>query len=94
VKAEQQKEVAQYQVYRIMIAGELDPSWSEWLGGIRVTVVHDQNGKSVTTFHEEFPDQAALRGVLNKIWDLSLTVLSVTRAHEKDRDNSEEVNYE
>jgi hypothetical protein len=35
-----------------------------------------------------------LRGILNKIWDLSLTVLSVTRAHEKDRDNSEEVNNE
>jgi hypothetical protein len=82
---EQQRAIAQYQSYRIVILGELDPSWSEWLGGMQVTTDYDPDGKTITTLYGEILDQAALRGVLNKIWDLHLTLLSVTQIHEMSR---------
>jgi hypothetical protein len=94
VNEEQQKTIAQYQGYRIVILGELDPSWSEWLGGLEVAANHDQDGKSVTSLSGEIPDQASLRGVLNKIWDLHLTLLSVTQIHASSIENHKEVNYE
>jgi hypothetical protein len=91
---EQQGEFAHDQGYRIVIAGELDPSWSEWLGGMQIASSHDRDGKRVSTLSGEVPDQAALRGILNKIWDLHFILLSVTRIYERDRDNPEEVNDE
>lgn len=62
------------QRYAIKIQGTLDPAWSEWLD--RLTVVEQEDGASITTLVGAL-DQSALRGVLNKIWDLNLTVISV-----------------
>jgi len=94
VIGEQQLKSVRGQCYNIVIAGELDLSWSGWLGGMQVATGLDQDGKSITTLSGEILDQAALRSILNKIWDLSLTVLSVTRVHETFRENPKEVNYE
>jgi len=91
---EQQERVDQYQGYCIVIAGELDQNWSEWLGGMRIIAGHDQNGRSITTLWGEFPDQPALRGILNKIWDLHLTLVSVTRVDISCNEDLKEVNDE
>ena len=60
--------------YLIKVEGELDRSWSGWFSGLTVTY---QDGVSTLTGH--VADQAALRGILTKIWDLNLTLISVNR---------------
>jgi len=59
--------------YEIVVRGQLDEKWSEWLSGMTITSLGD-----VTTLTGPVPDQAALRGLLSKIWDLNLTLISVT----------------
>ena len=60
--------------YQIMVRGRLDESWSEWLDGMTMAFEH-----GVTTLTGPVADQSALRGILSKIWDLNLTLISVTR---------------
>jgi hypothetical protein len=61
--------------YRIRLQGELDPSWSEWLDGLPVR--HANRGE--TELCGPVRDQAALHGLLAKIRDLGLPLLSVER---------------
>jgi len=61
-------------VYRIEIEGELGETWSDWFNGMSLSVAGDP---PVTTLTGPVPDQAALRGLLNKIWDLNLVLVSV-----------------
>jgi hypothetical protein len=66
------------QIYTIYVADILDKRWKVWLGDyIQDITISDQDGKMVLTVF--VPDQAALRGLLNKLWDLNLTLLSVIR---------------
>jgi len=44
-----------------------------------ITHEHGSDGSPVTTLTGAVVDQAALRGTLEKIWNLSLTLISVTR---------------
>ncbi|MGC9396458.1 MAG: hypothetical protein ACP5J4_16565 [Anaerolineae bacterium] len=64
--------------YHIAVQGELDVEWQEWFSGMKITVAQDKDGV-VTTLKGLVADQAALRGILNKLWDLNLTVISVRR---------------
>jgi hypothetical protein len=61
-------------IYQIRIAGLLDHSWSDWFDELTITYTADDN----TILTGSLPDQAALHGVLNKIRDLGLTLLSVS----------------
>lgn len=60
--------------YQIKVQGRLDEGWSDWFAGLTVTF---ESG--VTTLTGPVADQSALRGILTRIWDLNLTLLSVTR---------------
>jgi hypothetical protein len=62
-------------VYRITITGHLDPEWSDWFDGLTITLVG--NGETILT--GPLVDQTALHGVLIKIRDLGLPLLSLTR---------------
>jgi len=64
--------------YLIRVGGHLDSHWSAWLEG--VTITHDPDGS--TLLEGPLADQARLHGLLNKLQDLHLTLLSVQR---KDR---------
>lgn len=64
-------------VYEIRVAGQLDPAWSRWFNGLHIVL--DGQQPPVTTLSGPVIDQAKLRGLLNKLWDLNLTVLSVNR---------------
>ena len=66
-------------VYRIEVQEKLEENWSEWFGGMPVTVRSERSDLSTTTFTFTVADQSALRGILNKIWDLNLTLISVNR---------------
>ena len=65
-------------VYQIKVAGQLDPGWSEWFSGLAVTVEHSGDD-TTTTLTGPVADQSALRGILTKLWDLNLALISVTR---------------
>ena len=66
-------------VYQIRVEGRFDPSWSEWFSGLEIAVEDGPTGGAVTTLTGTTPDQAALRGILNRMWDLNLVVISVVR---------------
>jgi hypothetical protein len=60
-------------VYHIRIAGHLGRQWAEWFEGLAITL--DANGDTVLT--GPVVDQAALHGVLKKVRDLGIPLLSV-----------------
>jgi hypothetical protein len=63
-------------VYRIKVEGRMDERWSDWFSGLAVVAGGEGEGAPVTTL-TGLMDQAALRGILNKVWDLNLTLMSV-----------------
>ncbi len=62
--------------YQINIRGKLDQDWSDWLGAMEI-VSEQQNGDWITRISGDVPDQPALFGILDRIRDLSLPLLSV-----------------
>jgi hypothetical protein len=65
--------------YEIRVKGQLDESWSEWLEGLEVKLL--DNGEMLLFGH--IGDQAALMGILNKLYGLNLALLSVSEAGQK-----------
>ena len=68
-------------VYEIRVAGVLDGRWSAWFDGLEVT--SDESG--TTTIAGPVVDQAALHGLLAKVRDLGLELLSVRPIDPGDR---------
>ena len=66
-------------VYQIRVQGRLDPSWRAWLHGMTIRCEAEGDGGPVTTLTGELPDQAALRGLLVRLWNLNLALISVAR---------------
>ena len=62
--------------YQIKVPGELDESWSDWDGGMTVTVESEGEGPPVTVLTGTV-DQAALHGVLRRLYSLGLPLISV-----------------
>jgi hypothetical protein len=67
------------ETYQIALKGELDPSWSDWLNGYEVNTAVDPDGVRTTILAVKIADQAALRGILNKIWDFNLEIIALQR---------------
>ena len=65
--------------FEIHVRGHLDESWSDWLEGLEVKLL--DNGEMILFGH--ICDQAALMGILNKLYRLNLTLLSVSKASQK-----------
>jgi hypothetical protein len=63
--------------YQIKVQGNVDPSWSDWFDGMGVSSISNGEGDDVTTLTGQVEDQATLRGVLNHLWDLNLSLISV-----------------
>jgi hypothetical protein len=62
-------------LYRIELQGRLDPHWSEFLDGLAISAAGDP---PVTTVYGTVADQPALFGLLARVRDLGLPLLSVT----------------
>jgi hypothetical protein len=65
--------------YQISVQGWIDSTWSDCLEGMTTSQSTVEAGPPVTTLEGELRDQAALAGVLNALYELHLTVLSVQR---------------
>ena len=61
---------------QIKIPGELDESWSDWAGGMTIVVEGEGDGPPVTTLTGTV-DQAALQGLLRRLYSLGLPLISV-----------------
>ena len=72
-------ELAGRAAYQIRVQGKLDRDWADWFDGMSVATESQPDGSAVTTFTGDTLDQSALRGALDKIWNLNLTLLSVVR---------------
>jgi len=64
--------------YQIKVPGYLDESWSDWAGGMTIKVESEGDGPPVTTLTGTV-DQAALHGLLRRLYSLGLPLLSVNR---------------
>lgn len=60
-------------IYQIRLKGQLDARWSDWFGGMAVALTEDGH----TLLTGPVVDQAALHGLLKKVRDLGLPLLSV-----------------
>jgi hypothetical protein len=63
--------------YRITVKGQLHDQWSDWFGGMMITVERQPDNSTRTTLEGVVKDQAALRGILNRLMDLNLNLVSV-----------------
>lgn len=77
-------------IYEIRVRGELDRDWQLWFNGLTVTLGETGEQRPTTTLVGPVPDQAALRGILCRLWDLNLTLLSVHRVQVGDREEHED----
>lgn len=64
---------------QIQIKDWISERWENWFDGITITYKGAQDDSPVTVLTSQAVDQAALRGILTKIWDLNLAVISVNR---------------
>jgi len=63
--------------YQITVEGMITENWSEWLNGMQVVSQKEPSGMQVTTLSGVMLDQVALRGLLNRLWDLNLVLRSL-----------------
>ena len=64
-------------LYRIVVQGLLDPSDADRLGGMTITTETDEGQAPVTTLFGRLKDQSQLSGILNTLYEMHLTILTV-----------------
>jgi hypothetical protein len=62
--------------YQITVPGELDASWSDWAGGMSIVVEDEGDSPPVTVLTGTVADQAALQGLLRRLYGLGLPLIS------------------
>ena len=62
--------------YEIKVPGQLDQSWADWIGGLTIRVESEGEGPPITILSGEI-DQAALQGLLRRLYSLGLPLISV-----------------
>ena len=70
-----ERNVGQPLVYQIRLKGQLGPRWTDWFAGLTLTPA--DNGDTLLT--GPIVDQAALHGLLKKVRDLGMPLVSVKR---------------
>jgi hypothetical protein len=82
-----QRAMGQPLVYRIRVRGQLAPHWSAWFEGLSVA----ETAGGDTTLTGQLADQSALHGVLARIRDLGLELVSVALEAEQSTETAAEV---
>lgn len=78
-KAKQKLTLHQPATYQIKVPGHLDESWSEWTGGMTITVEGEGDDPPTTTLTGTVADQSALQSLLRRLYSLGLPLISVNR---------------
>jgi hypothetical protein len=73
-------------IYEIEVHGARDEDWQHWFNGLAVKVTYASGQPATTILVGPVTDQAALRGMLCKLWDLNLTLISVRRLKVGDKE--------
>ena len=76
-KVTQKLTLGQSATYQIKVPRHLDECWSEWAGGMTITVESGDDGPPTTTLTGVVADQAALQGLLRRLYSLGLPLMSV-----------------
>ena len=71
------KTIEQAYVYQIQVQGRLDERWSGWFNGLTIRL--EREDPPVTSLTGSIVDQASLRGILVRIWNLNLSLISLNR---------------
>jgi hypothetical protein len=71
--------VDEQQVYQIRVEGRLDERRACWFEEMTMGFERASDDTPITTLTGTVADQARLRGILSKLWDLNLTLVSVAR---------------
>lgn len=74
-KSSSDEDAGQGAVYQIRVAGQLSDRWADWFGGL--TITPEAGGDTFLT--GTVADQAALHGLLRKVRDLGMPLISVVR---------------
>jgi len=72
------RQSSQSTIYQIRVRGELNREWSAWFNDLTITPL--PHGE--TLLSGSVPDQPALHGLLARVRDLGLTLLTVVRVEE------------
>jgi hypothetical protein len=64
-------------VYQIVVQGEISKKWSNRLGGMQIEIHRPLGEDPLSTLVGQINDQSALSGVLNTLYDLHFTIISV-----------------
>jgi len=81
-------------VYQIRVEGKIGPRWLAWFDGLTISVADEVHtgrageSSATTTLTGVLPDQAALAGLLQKLYTLGLPLLEVRRKETGCVDNS------
>jgi hypothetical protein len=70
-------------IYEIRLSGRLSPELAAWLVNLTGAVIQEAPGITTTLLSVPIPDQAALFGVLARIRDLGLNLISVNRLEQR-----------
>ena len=65
--------------YEIRLRGHLDPRWTEAFPGLVLENLLDPDGSPVTVLRGPVPDEAALHGLLTRVRDLGVPLVSLAR---------------
>jgi hypothetical protein len=63
--------------YRIRVQGALDECWAEYFDNMQIEIAQMPDGNKVTILTGCLPDQAAVQGVLQKLYNLGFPLLNV-----------------
>ena len=85
IKRDLKSDPGQPTVYQIRIKGHVDEQWTDWFGGLTITL--EESGDTLLT--GPVPDQAALFGLLKKVRDLGIQLISVNCAEPGKTETSE-----
>ena len=67
--------------YQIKIQGRQIEGWADWMGDLEIVTERNSEGTTLTTLTGVVKDQAGLHGLLNRIRDLSIPLISVQFIH-------------